>query len=98
MRRVLLLATSLGLLGFVLGCHNCIHGVCDCDPCGLPCTGLVHPTCPGCPSWASGGGHIAPVSAASGAPAAVQPIRPEAIREMPKPADPDKTTDRKDEQ
>jgi hypothetical protein len=86
MRRVLLLAISVGLFGFVTGCY-CIHGVCDCDPNGLHCTGAGG--CAGCAGTA--GGHLAPVAATSVVPVGpVHTLQPEPIKELPKPVDPDK--------
>jgi hypothetical protein len=104
MRRVLSLATSLGLLGLVVGCHHCIHGVCDCDPSAQAC-GAGH-GCAGCtaspghPSYADNagyaGGHLVPAAAAVApvVPGTAPTIRPEPIREMPKPVEPDKGPDK----
>jgi hypothetical protein len=68
MRRILILVTSLGLLGGAVGCY-CMHGVCDCDvqPPGAP-TGYFGPY----------GGHapLAPAVGPAVGPVGVSPVTP----------------------
>jgi hypothetical protein len=89
MRRMLIPLAGL-LLSSVVGCTSCVRGKCDCD--FIPTLGCdVYHVKPidlgvkgggGCATCS--GGQAAPVAAPEMVPVAPTPLRPEAIREMPR--------------
>jgi hypothetical protein len=94
MRRVLVLWTSLGLLGAALGCSH-LRGVCDCD---IPAPG------PKPPQDSHHPGGLIPASHDADLPAPVQTgmpvhtdmpapdVKGEVLKEMPRPVDKDDKT------
>jgi len=48
MRRMMIVALGLGLIGAAVGC-NCVHGICDCD---RPVRGCVSPVAASAPAAA----------------------------------------------